>query len=68
MELASAINQGMKDVDCVRRQGEQVIDESIKVCQRSECEMEKLKQCICAQFEEKVRQLLYQLSIIGLLD
>lgn len=54
MELASAINQGMKDVDCVRRQGERVIEEAYKVYQRNECEMEKLKQCICAQFEEKV--------------
>lgn len=54
MDLASAINQGVKDVDCVRLQAEQVIEEGQKVYQRNECELEKLKQCICTQFEEKV--------------
>lgn len=54
MEMAASINQNMKDVDCVRRQGEKIIEEGYKVFQRNECELEKLKQAICCGFEEKV--------------
>ena len=52
--MAASINQNMKDVDCVRRQGEKIIEEGYKVFQRNECELEKLKQAICCGFEEKV--------------
>lgn len=61
MEMASSINQSMKDVDCVKRQGEKVIEEGFKVYQRNECELEKLKQAICCGFEEKVRVMSFKL-------
>ena len=54
LEMASTINQGMKDADCVRRSGEKIIAEAYKVYQKKECELEKTKQAVCREFEHKV--------------
>lgn len=52
--MATTINQGMKDVDCVRLSGEKIIAEAYKAYQQKECELEKVKQAVCREFEIKV--------------
>ncbi|KAF6025429.1 hypothetical protein EB796_016269 [Bugula neritina] len=51
--MATTINQGMKDVDCVRLSGEKIIAEAYKAYQQKECELEKVKQAVCREFEIK---------------